>query len=178
NETCTHAQVSEMSAGNAGTTENYGDAWFVGFTDRCTAAVWVGYPDKLRFMRTEYRGRPVEGCTYPVDIWHNMMEAIIGIDRARHPNQKDNGTNGVAPPVGPSRPAPSTPSTEGTGPSGPSRPAPAAPKGGGGQGGGGKKAPQQPPQPQQPPATPPPQQPPQGGGAQGGAGAPTPGANG
>ena len=43
-------------AGKTGTTENYGDAWFVGFTDRYTAAVWVGYPDRLRFMRTEYRG--------------------------------------------------------------------------------------------------------------------------
>ena len=35
----------EFAAGKTGTTENYGDAWFVGFTERCTVAVWVGYPD-------------------------------------------------------------------------------------------------------------------------------------
>ena len=172
NGTGTHAQVSEWSAGKTGTTENYGDAWFVGFTNRYTAAVWVGYPDKLRFMKTEYRGRPVEGGTYPADIWHSMMQSIIGIYDARHPGQKKKDTGG-------STPAPIAPSTEGTGPgpspSAPSQPANPAPP--------AKKAPQQPQQPappqqQQPPAAPPPQQPPQGGGGQGGAGAATPGATG
>src|SRR3989440_3063221 len=38
--TGTHAQISEWSAGKTGTTENYGDAWFVGFTKKFTAAVW------------------------------------------------------------------------------------------------------------------------------------------
>src|SRR5437764_14445209 len=90
NGTGTHAQVSEWSAGKTGTTENYGDAWFVGFTDRYTAAVWVGYPDRLQYMRTEYHGQPVEGGTYPADIWRDMMTSVIAIDQARHPNQKDN----------------------------------------------------------------------------------------
>src|SRR3954453_9886974 len=128
--TGTHAQVDEWSAGKTGTTEDYGDAWFVGFTDRYTAAVWVGYPDKLRFMRTEYRGRPVEGGTYPADIWHAMMEAIIGIDQARHPNQKDKSWNDGEPPAGGGgspAPTPSSPSTEGTGPGGTTKPAPTAP---------------------------------------------------
>ena len=31
-----------FAAGKTGTTENAGDAWFVGFNDRYTAAVWVG----------------------------------------------------------------------------------------------------------------------------------------
>ncbi|TMC67282.1 MAG: penicillin-binding protein, partial [Chloroflexi bacterium] len=35
------------AAGKTGTTENYGDAWFVGYTPQLVAAVWVGYPDKL-----------------------------------------------------------------------------------------------------------------------------------
>ena len=34
-------------AGKTGTTENYGDAWFVGFAGNYTVAVWVGYPAKL-----------------------------------------------------------------------------------------------------------------------------------
>ena len=35
-------------AGKTGTTENYGDAWFVGYTPDLVTAVWVGYPDELR----------------------------------------------------------------------------------------------------------------------------------
>src|SRR4051795_9166456 len=60
-------------AGKTGTTENSGDAWFVGFTDRLTVAVWVGYPDKLKPMLTEFAGRPVEGGTFPALIWHDFM---------------------------------------------------------------------------------------------------------
>jgi penicillin-binding protein 1A len=56
-------------AGKTGTTEDYGDAWFVGFTPSIVAAVWVGYPDKLRPMLTEYHSRPVAGGTYPALIW-------------------------------------------------------------------------------------------------------------
>ena len=38
---------AETVAGKTGTTENYGDAWFVGFTHDVVTAVWVGYPSKL-----------------------------------------------------------------------------------------------------------------------------------
>ena len=41
------AQIGEFAAGKTGTTENYGDAWFVGFNKELTVAVWVGYPDRL-----------------------------------------------------------------------------------------------------------------------------------
>jgi penicillin-binding protein 1A len=34
----------ELAAGKTGTTENYSDAWFVGWSERYTMAVWVGYP--------------------------------------------------------------------------------------------------------------------------------------
>ena len=32
-------------AGKTGTTENYGDAWFVGYTPQLAVSVWVGYPN-------------------------------------------------------------------------------------------------------------------------------------
>src|SRR5207248_10727580 len=131
--------------------------WFVGFTDRYTAAVWVGYPDKLQYMRTEYHGQPVEGGTYPADIWHDLMTSVIAIDQARHPNQKDNTTTDQSAPPSYS-PAPSAPPSGGGGQGAPSQ-TPQAPQNG--NGGGGHKVPQQPPQ-QAPPAQPP-QQPPQGG---------------
>jgi penicillin-binding protein 1A len=64
-------------AGKTGTTENYGDAWFVGFTPDIVTAVWVGYPDRLRPMVTEYHGRSVAGGTYPALIWKAFMEKAL-----------------------------------------------------------------------------------------------------
>jgi hypothetical protein len=66
-----------VAAGKTGTTENYGDAWFVGFTPQLVTAVWVGYPSKLRPMLTEYHGKPVAGGTFPAEIWRTFMEAAL-----------------------------------------------------------------------------------------------------
>jgi penicillin-binding protein 1A len=64
-------------AGKTGTTENFGDAWFVGFTPDMVTAVWVGYPNKLIPMMTEYHGHTVEGGTFPAEIWKAYMENAI-----------------------------------------------------------------------------------------------------
>ena len=77
------AQIGEFAAGKTGTTENYGDAWFVGFNKELTVAVWVGYPDKLKPMLTEYHGSPVAGGTFPAEIWHDFMIAWIKIRDGR-----------------------------------------------------------------------------------------------
>ncbi|MEA2375410.1 MAG: penicillin-binding protein, partial [Thermoleophilaceae bacterium] len=118
--TGTNSAVSEWSAGKTGTTENYGDAWFVGFTDRYTAAVWVGYPDGVRSMSTEYHGGPVEGGTFPAEIWHDLMSTIIGIDNARHPGRKpstppDTGTGAPSAPVAPTQTVPQQQQQQGGG---------------------------------------------------------------
>jgi penicillin-binding protein 1A len=63
------ARLGRPAAGKTGTTENYGDAWFVGYTPQLAVAVWVGYPNKLRPMLTEFEGEPVAGGTYPALIW-------------------------------------------------------------------------------------------------------------
>jgi penicillin-binding protein 1A len=65
------------AAGKTGTTENYGDAWFVGYTPELVAAVWVGYPNTLRPMLTEYHGEPVAGGTFPALIWKSFMESAV-----------------------------------------------------------------------------------------------------
>jgi penicillin-binding protein 1A len=64
-------------AGKTGTTENYGDAWFVGYTPQLVTAVWVGYPDKLRPMLTEFHGGPVAGGTFPALIWKAFMQPAL-----------------------------------------------------------------------------------------------------
>jgi penicillin-binding protein 1A len=65
------------AAGKTGTTENYGDAWFVGYTPQLVVAVWVGYPKELRPMLTEFDGEPVAGGTFPALIWKSFMEKAL-----------------------------------------------------------------------------------------------------
>ena len=69
------ALADRAVAGKTGTTDNYGDAWFVGYTPQLAVAVWVGYPDKLQPMLTEFGGKPVAGGTLPAEIWHAFMTA-------------------------------------------------------------------------------------------------------
>ncbi len=99
--TGTAAGISGVDvAGKTGTTTNYGDAWFVGWTPQITTAVWVGFPDKLVPMTTLYNGGPVEGGTYPAVIWHDFMTSALQIlaseqaaSRARNQaNGKGTGT--------------------------------------------------------------------------------------
>jgi penicillin-binding protein 1A len=66
-------------AGKTGTTTNYVDAWFVGWTPNLTVAVWVGYPNSGKPMLTDYNGGPVEGGTYPAVIWRDFMVGAIQI---------------------------------------------------------------------------------------------------
>ncbi|HSO99593.1 MAG TPA: transglycosylase domain-containing protein, partial [Solirubrobacteraceae bacterium] len=80
NGTGTQAGISGVDVvGKTGTTTNYGDAWFVGWTPQLTTAVWVGFPTKLVSMATAYNGSPVEGGTYPAIIWHDFMSSALQI---------------------------------------------------------------------------------------------------
>ena len=65
------------AAGKTGTTENYGDAWFVGYTPQLAVAVWVGYPTTLKPMLTEFNGEPVTGGTFPALIWKSFTENAL-----------------------------------------------------------------------------------------------------
>ncbi|HEY2602001.1 MAG TPA: transglycosylase domain-containing protein [Thermoleophilaceae bacterium] len=166
--TGTAAQLpDEVVAGKTGTTENYGDAWFVGFDSHFTVAVWVGYPDKLVPMKTQYRGGPVEGGTYPTEIWHDFMVQALNILAVRNPKKDKPVEPGST--TTPVTPAPSTtaPSGATTTPGGAQAPD---------QQGGTKKTPtpDQTPQQQTPPATPTPTPTPTPGGGTGGTGGASP----
>jgi penicillin-binding protein 1A len=77
------ALPNQAVAGKTGTTENYGDAWFVGYTPQLVTAVWVGYPKNLRPMLTEYHGGPVAGGTFPAQIWKSFMESALAAINAQ-----------------------------------------------------------------------------------------------
>jgi penicillin-binding protein 1A len=64
-------------AGKTGTTENYGDAWFVGYTPQLVVAVWVGYPNRLVPMLSQFHGEAVAGGTLPALIWKAFMEKAL-----------------------------------------------------------------------------------------------------
>jgi penicillin-binding protein 1A len=77
------AATGAFAAGKTGTTENYGDAWFIGYTKRWTVAVWVGYPDAVKSMRYDFGGQPVIGGSYPAEIWHEFVVAADQITDQR-----------------------------------------------------------------------------------------------
>jgi penicillin-binding protein 1A len=81
------AAIGGFAAGKTGTTENYGDAWFVGFNEEMTVAIWVGYPDNVKPMLTEYGGQPVAGGTYPAVIWARFVGNAMQILRQRELNK-------------------------------------------------------------------------------------------
>ena len=65
------AQISGRDiAGKTGTTSDYKDAWFVGYTGGFVTAVWVGKDDN-----TAMRG--VTGGAAPAAIWKGFMEAAL-----------------------------------------------------------------------------------------------------
>jgi membrane peptidoglycan carboxypeptidase len=64
-------------AGKTGTTENYADAWFVGYTPQLVVAIWVGYPESPKPMLTEFRGEPVTGGSFPALIWKSFAERAL-----------------------------------------------------------------------------------------------------
>jgi penicillin-binding protein 1A len=65
------------SAGKTGTTDNFADAWFAGYTPRASTVVWVGYPN-AQIEMTSVHGIRVAGGTFPATIWNLFMSAAFG----------------------------------------------------------------------------------------------------
>ncbi|HYD17171.1 MAG TPA: PBP1A family penicillin-binding protein [Patescibacteria group bacterium] len=69
-------QAAQLSrghvAGKTGTTQDYRDAWFIGYTNNLVTGVWMGNDDN-----TPMAG--VTGGKYPARLWHDYMEAAINV---------------------------------------------------------------------------------------------------
>lgn len=63
--------VSPFLGGKTGTTNNYVDAWFLGFSSRLATGVWTGFDDNKTL------GWPETGAKAALPIWKGFMEAGI-----------------------------------------------------------------------------------------------------
>lgn len=69
--TATRAQsLNRPAGGKTGTTNDYTDAWFLGFTPELTAGVWVGFDEKINLGSGETGGRAA------LPIWLTFMEEV------------------------------------------------------------------------------------------------------
>ncbi|HEX5850560.1 MAG TPA: transglycosylase domain-containing protein [Rubrobacter sp.] len=66
-------EIGHPSAGKTGTTDNFADAWYVGYTPRLCTAVWVGYPEGRESLVGVHGLAEPNGETFPMDIWSVYM---------------------------------------------------------------------------------------------------------
>jgi penicillin-binding protein 1A len=67
----TKAKFYKRAAGKTGTTSNWTDAWFCGFTSDVAAVVWVGYDRQFMSL-----GKHQAGSSVAAPIWGNYMREI------------------------------------------------------------------------------------------------------
>ncbi|MCA1692816.1 MAG: penicillin-binding protein, partial [Actinobacteria bacterium] len=77
----------EGTAGKTGTSENFGDAWFVGYTPALSTAVWMGHSDSRENPLRNIKGTSiVYGGTIPARTWRSFMEeAMEGVPPSEFP---------------------------------------------------------------------------------------------
>jgi penicillin-binding protein 1A len=71
-----NGRIGRVVAGKTGTTENYADAWFVGYTPQFSTAVWMGFKDSTKQKLHNIHGyKKVCGGCLPALIWNKYMRA-------------------------------------------------------------------------------------------------------
>jgi penicillin-binding protein 1A len=89
------------TAGKTGTSEGFGDAWFVGYTPELSTSVWMGYADSRKAMENIKGVAKVFGGTLPAATWKDYMsQALAGVPPSKFP-----------PPPRGAKPAPATATT-------------------------------------------------------------------
>lgn len=89
-------ELGRPAAGKTGTTNDFTDAWFIGFTPQLVAGVWVGYDDRTwlgnkmtggavacpiwtSFMKGALAGQPVLNFTAPEGIVFSLIDPRTGL---------------------------------------------------------------------------------------------------
>jgi penicillin-binding protein 1A len=92
-------------AGKTGTTDDFRDAWFIGFSPNLLCCVWVGYD------RDAFLGKRESGATAALPIWMEFMSKALTHypnDDFPHP-ESESVMRYVYPPPGPDGAPPDTP---------------------------------------------------------------------
>ncbi len=79
--TGTAADIGRPAAGKTGTTSNFTNAWFVGYTPTLSTAVWMGDADNESTPLRNIKGVPeVFGGTIPAQTWRDfMLQALSNV---------------------------------------------------------------------------------------------------
>jgi penicillin-binding protein 1A len=86
------ARLDRPAAGKTGTTQDYRDAWFIGFTADYVAGVWLGNDDNAPMKR-------ITGGTLPAHLWHDIMtDAETGLPMRPLPSLSGQ-SSAAAPPI-------------------------------------------------------------------------------
>ena len=64
--------LGRPAAGKTGTTQDYTDAWFIGFTPQLTSGVWVGFDDKQISL-----GKKETGARAALPVWMQFMKSAL-----------------------------------------------------------------------------------------------------
>jgi penicillin-binding protein 1A len=116
--------LKRPAAGKTGTTQDYTDAWFIGFTPQITTGVWVGFDDKqislgkketgaraalpvwLEFMQNGLAGMPVLDFQNVVPLEQQALDHVIHVDTPdTAPTEDEPGSPHAKPPAAPPPPA-------------------------------------------------------------------------
>ncbi len=116
--------LKRPAAGKTGTTQDYTDAWFIGFTPQITTGVWVGFDDKqislgkketgaraalpvwLEFMQNGLAGMPVLDFQNVVPLEQQALDHLIHVDTPdTAPTEDEPGAPRAKPPAPPPSPA-------------------------------------------------------------------------
>jgi penicillin-binding protein 1A len=104
------SQLNHPVGGKTGTTSDYTDAWFLGFSPSITCGVWVGYDSR------ESLGEKETGAKAALPIWMTVMkQAIAGKDTEHFPGDEAPAKNQPAN----AQPAPASSASTGTRSTGP-----------------------------------------------------------
>jgi penicillin-binding protein 1A len=81
------AQMNHPLGGKTGTTSDYTDAWFLGFSPSVTCGVWVGFDSRQSL------GEKETGARAALPIWMQIMKAAIsGKDDEQFPGDGEDST--------------------------------------------------------------------------------------
>ncbi len=73
------AALNQTVSGKTGTTQDYRDAWFIGYTGRMTTGIWMGNDDNKEMNK-------ITGGNLPAQLWHDyMMAAVTHEDKDSEP---------------------------------------------------------------------------------------------